>query len=203
MGVSGAMHPDFFMGQPSFVCEIMPGSIQIGGERGFVGCILDHFVALKFVIAVLVFGLMAGAVVLVFCQLIKPILWLLAEWSGWSLLAVRFPSSDEQPHRALRFQSVKVGSVLHSRSCFIGSNDSHFFLSSHWPFRHCHPPLAIPIEQISIFKMSHRFWGRTTLLINPTLSIRIQVSTRSLRRLFPGFNEGSPFFNARTVMQEQ
>jgi hypothetical protein len=63
--------------------------------------------------------------------------------------------------------------------------------------------LAIPIEQISIFKMSHRFWGRTTLLINPTLSIRIQVSTRSLRRLFPGFNEGSPFFNARTVMQEQ
>ncbi|MCY3011161.1 MAG: hypothetical protein NTY42_15250 [Planctomycetota bacterium] len=71
----GAMHPDFFMGQPSFVCEIMPGSIQIGGERGFVGCILDRFVALKFVIAVLVFGLMAGAVVLVFCQLIKPILW--------------------------------------------------------------------------------------------------------------------------------
>jgi hypothetical protein len=35
-----------------------------------------------FVIAVLVFGLMAGAVVLIFCQLIKPILWLLAEWSG-------------------------------------------------------------------------------------------------------------------------
>jgi hypothetical protein len=151
-----------------------------------------------FVIAVLVFGLMAGAVVLIFCQLIKPILWLLAEWSGWSLLAVRFPSCDQQPRRTLRFQSVTVGSVLHSRSCFIGSNDSHFFLSTHWPFGHCHPRLAIPIEQISIFKMSHRFWGRTTLLINPNLSIRIQVSTRSLRRLFPRSNEGS-----RSLMQEQ
>ena len=153
--------------------------------------------ALKFVIAVLVFGLMACAVALVFCQLIKPILWLLAECSGWSLLAVRFPRCDKQPHRKLRFQSVKVGSVLHSHSCSIGSNDSHFFLSTHWPFRHCHPPLAIPIEQISIFRMSHRFLGRTTLLIDPTHSIRIQVSTRSLRRLFPGCNEGS-----RRLMQE-
>ncbi len=153
--------------------------------------------ALKFFIAVLVLGLMAGAVVLLFCQLIKPILWLLAEWSGWSLLAARFPSSEKQPQRTLRFQSVKVGSVLHSHSCSLGSNDSHFFLSTHWPFRHGHPPLAIPIEQISIFKMSHRFLGRTTLLIDPTLSIRIQVSTRSLRRLFPGSNEGS-----RRLMRE-
>jgi len=108
------------------------------------------------------------------------VLWLISRFGGWRTLAGHYRYDGEFPPDVWRFQSARIGISRYSSVLVFAADRRGLFMRTILPFRFAHPPLFIPLGDISAYsgRFVFAFYG---LSFRKAPGVRIRIRPAMMR----------------------